>query len=423
VKVVQFAIENRYSCGPMSRATSCGSKFQRVRLGFVVALLGVWSGCAGTPAVKAPPAEVRAQDPALPAREVKGPAAKPKPEAVDVLRPGGVTAGDKTEAASPPPVGRDNRPPVEMTSLSERDWIAAVRQKIAQKLSVDPAEIRFSPTKRRAAVLHDPAAARAAQVAAAAEEKAKVSGKKAKATSPRRAPPRRYQIIVTDTEGKVEARFRTLTRPGSDEPPRDFRFLGDDSLIYEVVKPPADENDKPAKTTTRASRRRKGKVAKAVAAKPSEPEPEKRLIVIQPLGKRTRPIRCEHIHVAWNPQKTHIVSMGGPPQARFVAVDGVKVYPRRGASRLSGPPAWSKDGTSLAFVENRPTKPARLVLLAEFDNPTGDTFWDLPSAVALEGAQAYFTGHDRLVVGKSALRPLFAAPFTKEKEPSPTFDP
>ncbi|HEY0710639.1 MAG TPA: hypothetical protein VGG33_27800, partial [Polyangia bacterium] len=194
-------------------------------------------------------------------------------------------------------------------------------------------------------------------------------------------------------------------------------------LIYEVVKAAPDEQPITARARA-AERRRKAKAvakAKAAAAKGGEPEPDKRLFIIQPLGKRTRPIRCEHIHVAWNPQRTHIASMGGPAHARFVAVDGVKVYPRRGASRLSGPPAWSKDGTSLAFVENRPAKPARLVLLAEFDNPTGDTFWDLPAVATLDGAQAYFTGHDRLVVGKSALKPLFAAPFTKEK--APTFDP
>ncbi|HEY0711798.1 MAG TPA: hypothetical protein VGF45_03935 [Polyangia bacterium] len=358
-----------------------------------------------------------AKSEALPAVAAKASPAKSKLAAAD----GGVADVDGGALAGAPPVTRDGRAPLEMTNVSERDWIAGVRQKIAQKLSVDPTLIRFSPSKRRAAVLHDPVASRAAQAAQAAPAAEATAAKpkptKAKAKTPRRPPPRRYQVIVTDTEGKVEARFRTLTWGSGDEPPRDFRFLGEDSVIYEVVKSPPE--DKPIARAPK--QRRKTKAKKLVAAKPSEPEPDKRLFVIHPLGKRARPIRCEHIHIAWNPQKTHIASMGGPPHARFVAVDGVKVYPRRGASRLSGPPAWSKDGTSLAFVENRPEKPARLVLLAEFDNPTGDTFWDLPAMASLEGAQAYFTGHDRLVVGKSALKPLFAAPFTKER--APTFDP
>jgi hypothetical protein len=313
---------------------------------------------------------------------------------------------------------RDNRAPLEMTNVSEREWMASVRQKLAEKLDVDPGDLKFSPSKRRWAVVRDPAAG-AAKAAEAAAAKAPPSKKSA---APRHPVPRRYQIIVADTEGKVETRLRPITVSGSDEPPKDFRFLNDDNLIYEVVKPAP-----PAAKPTRAhdKKRSKGKAeaakARDKAGDKSEPDPEKRLFVIQPLGRRPKPLRCEGIHFAWSPQHTHLASVGGPAKARFVAVDGVKVYPRRGASRISGPPAWSKDGTSLAFVENRPEKPARLVLLAEYDNPTGDTFWDLPPGASMDGAQAYFTGHDRLVVGKSALKPLFAAPFTKEK--SATFDP
>jgi hypothetical protein len=99
----------------------------------------------------------------------------------------------------------------------------------------------------------------------------------------------------------------------------------------------------------------------------------------------------------------------------------VKMYPRKGQTIIASDPAWSKDGTSLAFLEARPAKPPRLVLLAEFDNPTGDTLWDLPPTVALDGTQVFWANHGKLVVGKSVLKPVFATPFVKE--PPVKFDP
>jgi hypothetical protein len=124
---------------------------------------------------------------------------------------------------------------------------------------------------------------------------------------------------------------------------------------------------------------------------------------------------------AWNPAKDHLAYVAGAGAKAFVAVDGVKMYPRKGVTTIASDPVWSKDGTSLAFLETRPAHPARLVLLAEFDNPTGDALWDLPANLPLEGVQVFWAGRSKLVVGKSALKPLFAMPFEKEKPK--TFDP
>ncbi|HEX4403631.1 MAG TPA: hypothetical protein VH560_02305, partial [Polyangia bacterium] len=77
-------------------------------------------------------------------------------------------------------------------------------------------------------------------------------------------------------------------------------------------------------------------------------------------------------------------------------------------------PAWSKDGHSLAFLEARVDRPARLVLLAELDNPTGDTTWDLPPTATTDGALVFWAGSSKLVVGKTQMRPVFSASFSKE---------
>ena len=82
---------------------------------------------------------------------------------------------------------------------------------------------------------------------------------------------------------------------------------------------------------------------------------------------------------------------------------------------VASAPAWSKDGRSLAFIEARATEPARLVLVAELDNPTGDTTWELPPAANTDGALVFWAGSEKLVVGKTQMRPVFSASFTKER--------
>ena len=77
-------------------------------------------------------------------------------------------------------------------------------------------------------------------------------------------------------------------------------------------------------------------------------------------------------------------------QRTFVAVDGGQIYPRRGRTIVASAPAWSKDGHSLAFLEAPADRAARLVLVAEVDNPTGDTTWDLPPTTPLSSRIVIF---------------------------------
>jgi hypothetical protein len=95
----------------------------------------------------------------------------------------------------------------------------------------------------------------------------------------------------------------------------------------------------------------------------------------------------------------------------------VQVYPRKGRAAIGCEPAWSKDSHSLAFLERRSPAPARLVLLAEYDNPSGDTVWELPATAALDGAHVYWAGLGKLTVGRSVMKPIFATSFHKQPAP------
>ena len=293
---------------------------------------------------------------------------------------------------------------VETTHLSEKAWLAAQKEKLSQRLKIDASELRFSAAKQWVAFLRGPA-----EPPPAAKPK----------PPPRHPPPRQYQIIVTDLEGKERDHFRPLAAATGDEPPKDLRFLAEDKLVYEVVAPPPPppgSEKHPAKKKA-PPRRPPAHKAGPAAPPPLPPGPPPRLFVIQPLttkpARRARPIRCEGIHFAFNPRQDHLVFVSGKPEAGYVAVDGVAVYPRRGRTVIASEPAWSKDGMALAFLETPSSAPSRLVLLAEFDNPTGDTTWPLPPAAHLEGSRVFWAGMGKLVVGKTALHPIFATSFSR----------
>jgi hypothetical protein len=400
----------------MSRARLlCG--LGGLALGLLVDSTGT-IGCATAPApndaVSTPPVAPRPPPAATPADA--GPAAPGPAAAINK------SAAPWAEPAAAVPEGPaptnklegDSRPNLEMKEVSEKAWLANLRKKLGEKLNADPGDFRLSPRKQLVAFVRSPPV-RTAPAAPA--------GKKKSRRPPPPPPPRKHQIIVADLEGKVQGTFRSLQVKGSDEPPKDLRFLSDTSLVYEVTKPPPPPvvakpvHPRPVHHAARS---------KPVAAPPAPlvpvpPLSEQRLFVVQQLGKRPRQLRCEGWAFTWNPPKDHLAYVTGPVGKTFVAVDGVKMYPRKGQTIIASDPAWSKDGTSLAFLEARPAKPPRLVLLAEFDNPTGDTLWDLPPTVALEGTQVFWANHGKLVVGKSVLKPVFATPFVKE--PPVKFDP
>jgi hypothetical protein len=287
---------------------------------------------------------------------------------------------------------------METKHLTEKQWQAEVREKLGQQLKADPAELRFSPDKQWVVMVKGPPPP--------------PGGKPIKH-------PRRFELLVTDTAGKRRLQFRPVTLKGSDEPPKDVHFLADNRLVYEAVPPPPAPSPPPRP----AAHAKKGRHPKPPPPKPVAEGPPPRLFVIQPLSKRGRPVRCQGARFTAPPRQDHFAYLAGDADAGFVAVDGAQVYPRKGRAAISGEPAWSKDGHSVAFLELRSHAPARLVLLAEFDNPTGDTTWDLPASAALEGARVFWAGSGKLVVGKSSMRPIFAATFLKEKPPPPWREP
>jgi hypothetical protein len=332
------------------------------------------------------------------------PKPKPAPPAADAGA--APTAGGDIPAAPEPAWGG-----MEMKQLGEKEWLAGVREKVSQRLKVEPTELRFSPIKQLVAFVRMPEVV-------------------AEKRPPKHPVPRQYHIVVVDTEGRPRAAFRSVTVRGSDEPPKDLHFLSEDRLVYEVVMPPPPpkpprKSPPPPKPKARA----RAAPARGPAGKKPEPPPRpllekvewppKRLFVIQPVVRGARPIRCEGVRFASTVKQDHLAFVAGKPEAAFVSVDGVQVYPRKGRTIISSDPAWGKDGLSLAFLEVPPAGVGRLVLLAEFDNPTGDTLWDLPPSATLDGVRVFWAGPGKLVVGKTQMRPVFATSFVKETPPPP----
>jgi hypothetical protein len=334
-----------------------------------------------------------------------------------------VDAGAPDPAPAPAPADRPQPPratavvaptadpfaDVGFKEVTEKEWLAGFRQKVSQQQKIDPAEVRLSPGGLRAAFVRSPAARGP--------------------TKPGQwARPRVHQIIVVDNQGRRVGAFRPITTAHSDEPPKDLRFLSEDRLVYEVVAPPpATPTPAPNKTVTKGGtggRRGKPKHRSAArnAATRSNREPPRtveklpptRLFVIQPIVPGARPMRCEGLYFAFTREHDRLAFVGGKAESAFVAVDGVQVYPRRGRTIISSAAVWSKDGRSLAFLESPAARPTRLVLLAEFDNPTGDTTWDLPATAPIDGTLVFWAGSGKLVVGKTAMRPVFSASFEKE---------
>ena len=310
--------------------------------------------------------------------------APPKP-AADAPSPGDTEAPKRTSADPFGDVG--------FKEVNQKDWVAGLRETISRQEKVPPVDLRVSPGLLRAAYVRSPVVV----------------------TKPGRRPvPRRHEIVVVDNQGRRVATFRAVVAKRGDEPPKDLRFLSEERLVYEVVEPPPDDLP-PAHKPSRTK-----KPTKKIKAPPAAPRvavtalPAPRTFVIQPIAPRARAIKCVGAHFTFTHDKDRLAFVSGTTESAFIAVDGAQVYPRRGHTIVASAPAWSKDGHSLAFLEARADHPARLVLLAELDNPTGDTTWDLPPAATIEGVLVFWAGSGKLVVGKSQMRPVFSASFTKE---------
>ena len=343
-----------------------------------------------------------AADDAAPAVMAKEEPRRPPDDATlaEPRRPIPAETADDPKAGTAP--STDPFADVGFKEVNQKDWLAGLREKIAQQEKVPPTELHVSPGLLRAAYVRSPPVV--------------------PVKPGRRAPARRHEIVVVDNQGRRLATFRALPAKRGDEPPKDLRFLSEERVVYEVVEPPPEAPlpgkpapRKPPRTSPLAKLTHDTKAkAPAIARVAISPLPPPRTFVIQPLAPRARAIKCVGAHFTFTRDKDRLAFVSGSAEAGFVAVDGAQVYPRRGRTVLASAPAWSRDGRSLAFLEAPAARPARLVLLAELDNPTGDTTWDLPPAATLEGTSVFWAGSGKLVVGKTQMRPVFSAAFSKE---------
>ncbi len=171
-------------------------------------------------------------------------AAAPKPKPPD--------AGASADAAPVRPAFDPNKG-LDTTHLTEKAWLQAVKDKLSAKLKLEPDALRFSAAKQWAAFVRSPPP----------EPPPKQPPRR-----PRKPKPRRHEIFVVDMEGRPHARFKPITARGSDEPPKDLRFLSEDKLVYEVVSPPPEAE--PVKPPPR--RKPRGRVR--VKAPPKPPTPD-----------------------------------------------------------------------------------------------------------------------------------------------------
>jgi hypothetical protein len=346
-----------------------------------------------------------------PAPVAKGAAPETKSQDRDASAPPPVAAEPPPRAKAEPPADAPKRTAADpfgdvgFKEVDQKDWLASLTEKIAQQEEVPPTDLRVSPGLLRAAYVR--------------------SSPVVPVKPGRHAPPRRHEIVVVDNQGRRVATFRAVAAKHGDEPPKDLRFLSEERLVYEVVEPPpeppppgkpapAPRKPRPAHGKKATAKPAAPKVAAAPPPRPITPLPPPRTFVIQPITPRARPLKCVGVHFTFSRDRDKLAFVSGTAEAGFVAVDGAQVYPRRGRTVVASAPAWSRDGRSLAFLEARGDQPARLVLLAELDNPTGDTTWDLPPSANTDGVLVFWAGSGKLVVGKTQMRPIFSASFTKE---------
>jgi hypothetical protein len=367
--------------------------------------LVLWVGCATSAetvdppktrplkkhAAPAPVADSEDDDEPAPATVAVEAPQRPAPPAAEEPRRPIPAARDDDAGGDAVAPSRDPFGDVGFKEVNQKDWLSGLRDKLAKQEKVPPTDLRVSPGLLRAAFVRSPPVV--------------------PVKPGRHAPPRRHEIVVVDNQGRAVATFRAVTAPRSDDPPKDLRFLSEDRLVYEVVVPPPEP---PKPSAHKPAHAKPTKVARETPHVPTPPALPPRTFVIQPVTPRARPIKCVGVHFTFSHDKARLAFISGPPAAAFVAVDGAQVYPRRGRTIVWSAPAWSKDGRSLAFVEAPAARPARLVLMAELDNPTGDTTWDLPPAAPLDGTNVFWAGTGKLVVGKTQMRPVFSAAFTKE---------
>ncbi len=187
-------------------------------------------------------------------------------------------------------------------------------------------------------------------------------------------------IAVYSSTGEHLGSFRALGVGAISE----LRFLGEDRLFYRL----------PVKAS-------------------SLPAPLR--YAIQSTKTGAAPIACTGWHFVVSPAGDHVAFISGDDRRQRLLVDGQPVYPRRGYTTIQGEPAWATDSLGLAAIETGANR--RLVVLVEFDNPTGDNTWPLPPEAADPALHVFWAGLGKLVVGPSLTKPVFAASFHRDPPP------
>jgi hypothetical protein len=84
---------------------------------------------------------------------------------------------------------------------------------------------------------------------------------------------------------------------------------------------------------------------------------------------------------------------------------------QKSSRKVVGDLVWSPDGNGLAFMESV-GRETQLVVLLVYDNPEGDLVWPLPKN-AMNPENRVFWADSKVVIGKSVLKPSFAASWTR----------
>ncbi|HEY2903486.1 MAG TPA: hypothetical protein VGL59_23075 [Polyangia bacterium] len=268
-------------------------------------------------------------------------------------------------------------PPADETAAQAAALAAAVPtpvDAVVTALGVQRADLVWSPAKKTFAVV--------------------VPTKADAAEAPHRGRAKRPQpatIAVYAPGGERLGSYRALSIGAVS----DLRFLGEERLFYLL----------PARPAPPVRAHGKGIVL---------PPPLR--YALQPLKPGARPVACAGRAFIFSPAGDHVAYLAGDAKRQRLFADGEAAYPRRGWTTIQGDAAWSPDGASLALIESGAHP--RLVVLVEFDNPSGDNTWPLPLEAAADSSlHVYWAGQGKLVVGPSLTKPLFATSFHRDPAP------
>lgn len=118
----------------------------------------------------------------------------------------------------------------------------------------------------------------------------------------------------------------------------------------------------------------------------------------------------------WSPKGKRVAYVEGDDKQR-VRVGDQRVWPRGVVvpkkRRIVGDLVWSPDGEGLAFIQQSGDNVELVVLLA-LDDAGGDLNWALPPSNHMD-SNRIFWANSRVIVGESALKPRFAAGWTRVK--------